>query len=50
MPARTQGGVGSRIAYYRSVMRPKMTQQQLAVAACVSLGTPSPSSPLPPPS
>ncbi|MDO0934825.1 helix-turn-helix transcriptional regulator [Streptomyces sp. DG2A-72] len=39
MPARTKGDVGARIAYYRSVMRPKMTQQQLAEAACVSLGT-----------
>ncbi|SHI25277.1 helix-turn-helix domain-containing protein [Streptomyces sp. 3214.6] len=38
MPARTPGGVGGRIAYYRSVMRPKLTQQQLADAACVSLG------------
>ncbi|GAA3898964.1 helix-turn-helix domain-containing protein [Streptomyces sp. NPDC003328] len=33
------GGVGRRIAYYRSVMRPKMTQQQLADAACIALGT-----------
>ncbi|WP_210573081.1 helix-turn-helix domain-containing protein [Streptomyces sp. GESEQ-4] len=39
MPSHTKGGVGARIAYYRSVMRPKMTQQQLAEAACVSLGT-----------
>ncbi|MEU6371255.1 helix-turn-helix transcriptional regulator [Streptomyces sp. NPDC046931] len=39
MPASTRGGVGSRIAYYRSVMRPKMTQEQLAEAACVALGT-----------
>ncbi|MCM3266336.1 helix-turn-helix domain-containing protein [Streptomyces thermoviolaceus] len=39
MPAHTRGGVGARIAYYRSVMRPKMTQQQLAEAACVALGT-----------
>ncbi|MGW0708268.1 helix-turn-helix domain-containing protein [Streptomyces sp. NPDC002643] len=39
MPAATHGGVGKRIAYYRSVMRPKMTQQQLADAACVALGT-----------
>lgn len=31
--------VGRRIAYYRSVTRPKMTQQQLADAACVALGT-----------
>jgi transcriptional regulator with XRE-family HTH domain len=39
MPPRPEGGVGARIAYYRSVMRPKMTQQQLADAACVALGT-----------
>ncbi len=39
MPAHTDGGVGRRIAYYRSVMRPKLTQQQLAEAACVALGT-----------
>ncbi|MEV0482964.1 helix-turn-helix transcriptional regulator [Streptomyces sp. NPDC050508] len=32
-------GVGKRIAYYRSVVRPKMTQQQLADAACIALGT-----------
>ncbi|GEC09932.1 hypothetical protein SSP24_75870 [Streptomyces spinoverrucosus] len=38
MPARSKGGVGARIAYYRSVMRPKLTQQQLADAAHVSLG------------
>ncbi|MFD4969538.1 helix-turn-helix domain-containing protein [Streptomyces sp. NPDC058424] len=38
MPAHADGGVGRRIAYYRSVVRPKMTQQQLADAACVSLG------------
>ncbi|MDW4908826.1 helix-turn-helix transcriptional regulator [Streptomyces sp. ADMS] len=38
MPVRSHGGVGRRIAYYRSVARPKMTQQQLADAACVSLG------------
>ncbi|WP_329223212.1 helix-turn-helix domain-containing protein [Streptomyces sp. NBC_01485] len=38
MPAHTRGGVGARIAYYRSVMRPKLTQQQLAVAACLSVG------------
>ncbi|MGW5248538.1 helix-turn-helix domain-containing protein [Streptomyces sp. NPDC004129] len=31
--------VGRRIAYYRSVVRPKMTQQRLADAACVALGT-----------
>jgi transcriptional regulator with XRE-family HTH domain len=39
MPVRADGGVGRRIAYYRSVVRPKMTQQQLADAACVALGT-----------
>lgn len=39
MSARRKGGVGERIAYYRSVMRPKLTQQQLADAANVSLGT-----------
>jgi len=39
MTARSHEGVGRRIAYYRSVVRPKMTQQQLADAACVSLGT-----------
>ncbi|MFD5497025.1 helix-turn-helix domain-containing protein [Streptomyces sp. GDS52] len=39
MPAHADGGVGCRIAYYRSVMRPKLTQQQLADAACVALGT-----------
>ncbi|MFI1293898.1 helix-turn-helix domain-containing protein [Streptomyces sp. NPDC020792] len=39
MPAHADGGVGRRIAYYRSVARPKMTQQQLADAACISLGT-----------
>ncbi|MFE6283652.1 helix-turn-helix domain-containing protein [Streptomyces sp. NPDC057877] len=39
MPALRRAGVGSRIAYYRSVMRPKLTQQQLADAATVSLGT-----------
>jgi transcriptional regulator with XRE-family HTH domain len=39
MPALTHGGLGRRIAYYRSVVRPKMTQKQLAEAACVSLGT-----------
>ncbi|MFF1499782.1 helix-turn-helix domain-containing protein [Streptomyces sp. NPDC058316] len=38
MPNRI-GSVGRRIAYYRSVARPKMTQQQLADAACVALGT-----------
>lgn len=35
----TSDGVGRRIAYYRSVIRPKMTQRQLADAACVALGT-----------
>ncbi|MEV0635861.1 helix-turn-helix transcriptional regulator [Streptomyces sp. NPDC050619] len=39
MPALPHGGVGARIAYYRSVVRPKMTQKQLADAACVALGT-----------
>lgn len=39
MPALASGGVGRRIAYYRSVVRPKMTQQELADAACVALGT-----------
>ncbi|MEY9988073.1 transcriptional regulator with XRE-family HTH domain [Streptomyces sp. V4I8] len=39
MPALRKGGVGARIAYYRSVMRPKLTQEQLAAAANVSLGT-----------
>ncbi|MEV7731594.1 helix-turn-helix transcriptional regulator [Streptomyces sp. NPDC088921] len=39
MPVSSKGGVGPRIAYYRSVMRPKMTQQQLSDAACVALGT-----------
>ncbi|MFF3848063.1 helix-turn-helix domain-containing protein [Streptomyces sp. NPDC002328] len=39
MPALPHGGVGRRIAYYRSAMRPKMTQQQLADTAAVSLGT-----------
>lgn len=39
MPARTDSGVGRRIAYYRGVVRPSMTQQQLADAACVALGT-----------
>ncbi|MEU5092065.1 helix-turn-helix transcriptional regulator [Streptomyces sp. NPDC021356] len=39
MPVQISDGVGRRIAYYRSVVRPKMTQQQLADAACVALGT-----------
>ncbi|MEV5314144.1 helix-turn-helix transcriptional regulator [Streptomyces sp. NPDC052610] len=38
MPAHSSRGVGARIAYYRSVMRPKLSQQQLADAANVSLG------------
>ncbi|MET9558727.1 helix-turn-helix domain-containing protein [Streptomyces tauricus] len=33
------GGVGRRIAYYRSVVHPKMTQQRLADTARVALGT-----------
>ncbi|WUR80798.1 helix-turn-helix domain-containing protein [Streptomyces phaeochromogenes] len=33
------GGVGRRIAYYRSAVRPRMTQQQLADTARVALGT-----------
>ncbi|MET9964449.1 helix-turn-helix transcriptional regulator [Streptomyces sp. NPDC006356] len=39
MPHLPYGGLGRRIAYYRSVIRPKMTQKQLAEVACVSLGT-----------
>lgn len=39
MPDLPHGGLGRRIAYYRSVVRPKMTQQRLADVACVSLGT-----------
>ncbi|MEU6496838.1 helix-turn-helix transcriptional regulator [Streptomyces sp. NPDC046984] len=39
MPVVASGGVGRRIAYYRSVMRPQMTQKQLADAARVALGT-----------
>ncbi|MFJ9536432.1 helix-turn-helix domain-containing protein [Streptomyces sp. NPDC101225] len=39
MPAEAHGGVGKRIAYYRSVMRPKLTQRQFADAANVALGT-----------
>jgi len=39
MTALAHGGVGRRIAYYRSMVRPKMTQEQLADAACVALGT-----------
>lgn len=39
MPALDHGGVGRRIAYYRSIVRPKLTQEQLAEAACVALGT-----------
>ncbi|MFF6984534.1 helix-turn-helix domain-containing protein [Streptomyces sp. NPDC008343] len=38
MPALARDGLGRRIAYYRSVVRPKMTQQRLAEVACVSLG------------
>lgn len=39
MPPTTAAQVGQRIAYYRRVTRPRMTQQQLAAAAFVSLGT-----------
>ena len=39
MPPTQPGPVGRRIAYYRSVARPKMTQQQLADRAHVALGT-----------
>lgn len=39
MPPISAGPVGRRIAYYRSVARPRMTQQQLADAAHVALGT-----------
>ncbi|MCX5144654.1 helix-turn-helix domain-containing protein [Streptomyces sp. NBC_00338] len=39
MPPTQPGSVGRRIAYYRSVARPKMTQQQLADRANVALGT-----------
>ncbi|MFE9777668.1 helix-turn-helix domain-containing protein [Streptomyces sp. NPDC005775] len=39
MPPTQPGSVGRRIAYYRSVARPKMTQQQLAARAQVALGT-----------
>ncbi|EFF94059.1 conserved hypothetical protein [Streptomyces sp. e14] len=39
MPVETNGGVGRRIAYYRGVARPRMTQRQLADAARVALGT-----------
>ena len=38
MPSQVHGGVGRRIAYYRSIANPRMTQQQLAEAACLSLG------------
>ncbi|MDQ0990540.1 helix-turn-helix domain-containing protein [Streptomyces sp. V3I7] len=38
MSSRNMGSVGARIAYYRSVLRPKLTQQQLADAAHLSLG------------
>lgn len=39
MPAPHSHGVGKRIAYYRSVVRPPMTQRQLADGANVALGT-----------
>ncbi|MGQ4354907.1 helix-turn-helix domain-containing protein [Streptomyces drozdowiczii] len=39
MSATSPGQVGRRIAYHRSVARPKMTQQQLADRAGVALGT-----------
>ncbi|WP_242644733.1 helix-turn-helix domain-containing protein [Streptomyces laculatispora] len=39
MPPPQPGPVGRRIAYYRSVARPKLTQQQLADRASVALGT-----------
>lgn len=39
MPATSPGPVGRRIAYYRSVARPRLTQQQLAARAGVALGT-----------
>lgn len=39
MPGQPDAGVGKRIAYYRSIHRPRLTQQRLADAACVSLGT-----------
>lgn len=39
MPDLARDGLGRRIAYYRSVVRPKLTQQRLADVACVSLGT-----------
>ncbi|MFJ8982838.1 helix-turn-helix domain-containing protein [Streptomyces sp. NPDC102282] len=39
MPPNTPGSVGRRIAYYRAAARPRMTQQQLAEAAHVALGT-----------
>ncbi|NUP23863.1 MAG: helix-turn-helix transcriptional regulator [Streptomyces sp.] len=39
MPDLPHDGLGRRIAYYRGVVRPKMTQQRLAEVACVSLGT-----------
>ncbi|MEV6997520.1 helix-turn-helix transcriptional regulator [Streptomyces sp. NPDC093982] len=38
MPDLARDGLGRRIAYYRSVVRPRMTQQRLADVACVSLG------------
>ncbi|MDX3324722.1 helix-turn-helix transcriptional regulator [Streptomyces sp. ME02-6979-3A] len=39
MPPSAPGPVGRRIAYYRASARPRMTQQQLADAAHVALGT-----------
>lgn len=39
MPPPRPGSVGRRIAYYRSVARPRTTQQQLADRAHVALGT-----------
>lgn len=39
MPPSSTGPVGRRIAYYRAAARPRLTQQQLAAAAHVALGT-----------
>ncbi|WP_405935741.1 helix-turn-helix domain-containing protein [Streptomyces sp. NBC_00726] len=39
MPANSPGLVGRRIAYYRNVARPRLTQEQLAARAGVALGT-----------
>ncbi|MFD7429091.1 helix-turn-helix domain-containing protein [Streptomyces sp. NPDC059818] len=39
MPSISPAAVGRRIAYYRRIARPKMTQQQLADRANVALGT-----------